>query len=149
MTAITIAGSSLAISAGLPVTNDAAGFAAVTPTPVVIGEITSFGARGRTYTIVPHLPLSERRAKKAKGSYDEGDPSYSLAIDKADAGQVIAEAALLSDNNYTFKETDQAGNVFWFVGKVTSFQRAGGDVNTIDAASLVVAIDGDVVPVLV
>lgn len=145
MTGKTIAGSALYISAGLPATEDEAGYAALTFTK--IGEITNLGSRGRTYTITSHLPIDSRRAEKYKGSYDEGDPDYALAIDKDDAGQILANTANKSDDNYSFKEENQNGAVDYFQAKVTSFNRAGGGSDDIDAGTITVAINSDVVEV--
>lgn len=145
MTVQTIADSGLYISAGIPATLDEAGYAALTFTK--IGEITNLGSRGRTYTIVSHLPIDSRRAEKYKGSYDEGDPDYSLAIDKADAGQILATTARDSDDDYSFKEVTQDGAIDNFMGKVTAFTRAGGGTDDIDAGTITIAINSDVVEV--
>lgn len=131
MTARTSAGTTLAISAGAPATFDATGFAALTHT--TIGEITDIaGDVGRIYNVVTHNPLATRATQKKKGSYNSGSVQVSLAIDRADAGQIIAQAALDSDATYSFKITEQSGAVVYYQGIVVGFpvNYGGGDVIT-------------------
>lgn len=139
MTAITSAGTTLGISATLPATFDATGFNALTHT--LIGEITSIdGDIGRVYNSVTHNPLATRATVKKKGSYQSGSVTIQLAIDNADAGQVIAQAALLSDNNYSFKLTLQNGDIIYFQGMVMSFPLNAGGVDAITTGTITVEI---------
>ena len=88
MTAYTAAGTTLGISASLPASFDAAGFNAVTHT--TIGEITDIGGTiGRVYNLVTHNPIGSRATVKKKGSYNSGSVTVAVALDTADAGQVI------------------------------------------------------------
>jgi hypothetical protein len=139
MTAMTSAGTTLAISAGNPATFNQAGFEALTFTEV--GEITSVdGDVGRVYNLVTHNPLATRATVKKKGSYNSGSLTLPLAIDRADAGQVIAQAALLSDSNYSFKLTLQDGSVIYFQGIVMSFPLNAGGVDVITSGTITVEI---------
>lgn len=146
MTAYTSAGSTLGISATLAATFDASGFGALTHT--LIGEITDIGGDiGRIYNLVTHNPLASRATVKKKGSYNSGSMTIQLALDSDDAGQVIANAALLSDNNYSFKLTTQNGDVYYFEALVMGFPVNVGGVDTITNATLTLEItaqsDGD------
>jgi len=139
MTAITSAGTTLGISATLPATFDATGFNAVSHT--LIGEITDIsGDIGRVYNLVTHNPLATRATVKKKGSYQSGSMTVQLAIDNDDAGQVIAQAALLSDANYSFKLTLQNGDIVYFEGIVMGFPLNVGGVDTITNGTLTLEI---------
>ena len=146
MTVMTTAGTTLGISAGVPATFDAAGFAALTFTN--IGEITEIGGDiGRVYNVVNHNPIASRATVKMKGSYQSGSLQLTLAIDADDAGQTLAQAALNSDAKYSFKLTLQDGTIKYFQGIVTSFPINPGGVDTVTAGTINVEItatkDGD------
>ena len=135
MTAYTAAGTTLGISASLPASFDATGFNAVTHT--AIGEITDIGGTiGRVYNLVSHNPIGSRATVKKKGSYNSGSVTVAVALDTADAGQVIANAALLSDNNYSIKLTYPNGGIVYFQAVVLSFTVTPGSVDSIVTASL-------------
>src|SRR5258706_15975839 len=97
----TVAGTLISISAAQPATFNVAGYAALSWTG--IAEITDGGDHGREYAVVTHMPIASRGVQKFKGSFNEGSKSLQLALDNDDAGQVLAKAALLSDNDYSFK----------------------------------------------
>lgn len=141
----TSAGLVVAISAGLPATNDAAGFAALTYSTV--SGVSSVSAFGKTYNEVTFNPLNDRKTLKFKGSYDNGTISMEVAVDDADAGQVIVRSALDSDNNYSFKLTRQDGSVRYFFGRVMSFPENPGSVDSMYMATCDVSINSDVVKV--
>ena len=143
MSTYTLAGAKLAVSVALPATEDEAGYDSLTW--VEIGEIESFGERGRSYTSVQWLPLSKRREEVRKGSYTEGAPTYVLGKDIADAGQVILAAGLLSDDDIAFKEIAPDGSYEYFSGVVLGLSNAGGDVNTIQRQNLAININVDVI----
>ena len=142
MTAMTSAGTTLAISAGNPATFDEAGFDALTFT--TIGEITSLdGDIGRVYNLVTHNPLATRATVKKKGSYNSGSITIPLAIDRDDAGQTLALAARDSDNNYSFKLVMQDGTELFFQGIVMSFPVNFGGVDAITSGTITVEITAD------
>lgn len=142
MTAQTSAGTTLSISAGSPATFDETGFEALSFT--VIGEITNIdGEIGRVYNLVTHNPLATRATQKFKGSYNSGSVTLQMALDEDDAGQILLEAALTSDANYSFKLVHQDGKVKYFQGKVMSFPATPGGVDDITSASVQVEITAD------
>lgn len=141
MTVQSMAGSTLAISADKPVTFDEAGFAALTY--LKIGEITDLGEHGRIYALVTHNPVGSRGTQKYKGSYNSGSKNTGLAVDRDDPGQVLAEAASKSDDDYTYVETDQEGNKEYFLGKVMSFPSGGGSVDAIRATTISIEVTSD------
>lgn len=129
-----VAGASIAISAGLPATFNAAGYDALTFS--VIGEVTDLGEFGRVYELIRHNPINTRATRKLKGSYDEGQISMVVGLDNDDAGQILAKTASLSDADYSFQVVDQEGNQYYFLAKVMSFRRRFGTVNNIVSATI-------------
>ena len=123
----TAAGATLGVSAALPATYDQLGYAALTYTNV--GEVVNLGTFGREYNTVTFLPLAERGASKVKGSFDNGRFEPQIALDLADAGQVIMAAALTSDNNYAFEIDLTSGDTFYLTGLVNKFAPM---INTVD-----------------
>lgn len=126
--AFSSAGSELAISAALPATPNAAGFAALTW--VDIAEITDLGSTGRTYNIINHQPLATRGVVKLKGSFNDGAKTVQAAYAPGDPGQVLVATALDDDAFYAFRETLQDGTIKYFLAQVTS---APTNVGTVDS----------------
>lgn len=143
MTAMTSAGTSLGIVAGSPATFNEVGFETLAPY-TTIGEITDIGGDiGRVYNLVTHNPLATRATVKKKGSYNSGSMTLSLALDPDDAGQILMEAALLSDAAYSFKLTRQDGTVLYFQGVVMSFPENYGGVDAITTRTATIEITAD------
>jgi len=137
----TVAGTSVHISAGIPATFDAAGYAAVTGW-AKIGEITDGGSHGKTYAEVTHSPIDTRTVQKFKGSINIGTKTLQLGIDDDDAGQTLVKTARDSDNDYSFKVTYQDGAIDYFQAKVMSFEKAAAGVDSIRTATVNLALTG-------
>lgn len=135
----TTAGTVIGISAGVPATCDAAGFAALTYT--AIGEITDFGEFGRVYAVVTHVAVAGRSTTKRKGSYNEGTADLQLALDRSDAGQIIARQALASDASYAFRLIHQDGTIDYLSGQVVSFTTNVGGPDQILSGALSVELE--------
>tara|TARA_R110000744_G_scaffold32418_1_gene75844 strand:+ start:9260 stop:9700 length:441 start_codon:yes stop_codon:yes gene_type:complete len=125
----TAAGAVVALSATLPATVDASGYGALTYTSAV--EITQIGEFGRMYALVTHQPLASRGVKKAKGSFNDGQFSPTMAFDKTDAGQLILEAAELLDTAIAIKITLDGGEIFYMQGLVMGLSRSIGESDSI------------------
>ena len=138
MTVATSAGTVLKISAGTPGTFNVAGYEALTWTTV--GEVTDLGEFGREYALVTHNPVGSRGTRKYKGSFNQGTMTLQVGLDTDDAGQVIAKAASLSDNDYSFKVTTQNGDKYYFQAKVMSWKVAIGSVDSITTATCVLEL---------
>lgn len=134
MTAFATAGSTIALSAGVPATFDGSGYAALTYT--VLGEVTDLGEFGREYALITHNPIGNRGTVKKKGSFNEGQMTLQLALDTDDAGQILAKAAALSDNPYAVKITLAQGDVYYVRVLVMSFKIGAGGVDTITTATI-------------
>jgi hypothetical protein len=145
-TAFTSAGTTIQISAVLPSPYSEVGFEAVTGWQT-IGEVTDLGEFGRTYNLVTHNPLGDRRTVKRKGSYNDGTVAMTVARDPSDAGQAIAIEALDSDNSYSFLVTLQDGTELYFTAQVMSYTTNVGSVDQITTAAVSLEIDNDIIEV--
>lgn len=127
----TAAGSELAISAGLPATEDAAGYAALTFTE--IGGIEKIGTIGATVNKTEFQPLKGAK-DKLKGSPDYGTLQPTLAHDEADAGQILLRTAAEPTNNalYSVRVKLPSGAIRYSQG------RAFGYPENIDTADAVI-----------
>lgn len=134
MSAQTVAGTTIGISAALPATYNEAGYDALTFTK--IGEITDGGSHGRTYAVVNHNPIDTRGTQKYKGSFNEGQKTIQLAVDPEDAGQLIVKTALDDDSPYAFCVTYQDGSKDYFLGMVTSWSKSTTTVDSMYTASI-------------
>lgn len=134
MSAQTVAGTQIGISAVLPVTFDAAGYGALAYAK--IGEITDGGSHGRTYQVVNHNPIDTRGTQKFKGSFNEGQKTIQLACDPEDPGQAVVKVALNDDADYAFCVTYQDGSKDYFLAKVTSWSKSTTSVDSMYSASV-------------
>lgn len=145
MGVFTSAGSTIAISAVLPASETSGAYAALTFT--AIGQITDLGSFGKTYNEVTFLPLATRAKQKFKASYDNGTLQLKMGKDKSDAGQVIALAALASDNAYAFKVVLQDGTIEYFSGRVMSYTVSVGSTDQITGADMNIGISTNIIEV--
>lgn len=133
--AVTFAGTTISISAGVPATYDAAGFEALTFTE--IGEITTAPpSGGKTFEDVSWNTLSDRATKHAKGTYDQPEISLTVIDDRTDAGQTLGKAALESDDEYAFKVEYNNGEIDYFQALVIGYAGEGGDANALRQSTL-------------
>jgi hypothetical protein len=85
---------------------------------------------------VTHNPLGSRGTVKKKGSFNEGTMDIKLGLDTADAGQIIAQAAALSDNNYSLRVTLQDGSSYGMQVQVMNFKINVAGVDAITSADM-------------
>ena len=139
----TSAGTTIGISAGLPATDDAAGYGALTFTP--IGEVTDLGEYGKVFNLVTHNPIATRRTEKFKGSFNEGSISMGIGEDTSDAGQILLDTAVESDANFSFEITAQDGDIDYFQAKVMSKTVNVGSVDSIRSSTVQLEITSGIV----
>jgi hypothetical protein len=146
MTSTTAAGTALAITAGVPATLDAAGYAALTYTEV--GGIDKIGAIGATTAKVEFQPLNGAK-EKHKGSTDYGSLAPTMAYDKADAGQTLLRTASDPSNNalYAFKATYPNGDVRYFRSRVFGYPETIDGADSIITAAPTIEITSPIVKV--
>lgn len=144
MGSTTVAGTALAISAGIPATQDTAGYAALTYTE--IGGVEKIGPIGPTTNKVEFQPLKGAK-QKHKGSTDYGSLQPSMAHDKADAGQTIVRTASAPTNNalYAFKVTYPNGDKRYFQARVFGYPETVDGADTILMANPMIEIDTPIV----
>ena len=112
-----------AISASLPATYDAAGYAATTITYTTIGGVMKFPGFGSERGVNVFKPISGA-AEYTKGSPEYGQGDLVCKDVPADAGQVICKAAEASANHYSIKATYPDGEVKYFDVLVASWKES-------------------------
>jgi hypothetical protein len=101
-----------AISAGLPATYDAAGYAATTITYTNISKVESFPEFGSESAINEFIPINGA-VEYYKGVRRYGTGPMVVGDLPADPGQVILKAAEASANHYSMKITYPDGEVHY------------------------------------
>lgn len=110
-----------AISAGLPVTYDAAGYGATTITYTTIGKVESFPEFGLEQAINEFTPINGS-VEYYKGVAKYGTGDMVVGDLPADAGQVILKAAASSSAHYSMKITYADGEVHYLDVLVASWK---------------------------
>lgn len=146
-------GTSLAISAGLPTTLDATGYAAKSYS--VIGEVSEIPEFGPEQALVTFTPLSSGIVEKRGGSVDYGEVTLTVGLTESDAGQLVVEGivngAVGADKRASFRVQlpGNGGDTLYFVGAVRSFRRNIGNSDAIATASVIVSLTSPVLKVSV
>jgi hypothetical protein len=138
-------GSTLSISAGVPATFNAAGFAALTYT--LVKDLTDIGVIGGDTSIINHNPVAENTTYKLKGSRDPGSLSLKGAYAPTDPGQILLKAADVSPNTYCIKMVLQNGTIFYSQALITGFKVTVGGQSQITGMEANAALSGDLVVV--
>lgn len=136
----TALGTTVKISASVPATFDAAGYAALSYTK--IGSVENVGAFGTTQEIVTFTDLETGILQKFKGTKDGGSPSITIAQDTDDAGQILLKTALASQNAYSTLVTMPNGDKFYFMSMITSMPVTPGGANDIPKIECTFAVTG-------
>lgn len=146
MPSTTAAGTSLAISAGVPSSQTAGGYAALSYTEV--GNVESLGGFGPTTEVVTFQPLKGAQ-QKHKGPTNYGSLTPTIALDDADAGQALLAAAAAPDNNalYAVKVTKPDGSLRYFQVRVFGMPENIGAANSMITASPVMEVNTPIVKV--
>jgi len=120
----TAAGTTLAISAASPATQDAAGFNALSF--IEIGQVEKIGAIGASFAKVEFQPLKGPK-QKYKGSADYGTLQPSIALDSADAGQTLLQTSGDDESQklYAFRVVYQDGAKRFFQGRTFGMPENG------------------------
>lgn len=134
------AGATLAISASLPATYDAAGYAATTITYTAVGEVENFGQHGVTATVTEFTPIDTSVVAKVKGSKNYGTKSMTLGSIPGNAGQVILKAASESTARYSVKITYPDTSIHYLDVLVSKYEQVDGAVNDIQKITCDLAV---------
>lgn len=147
-----VAGCTLGISATLPATDTQTGYEALTFT--TIGAITDLGSGlGKSYNTVSSTPINERRVQKQKGSYDVGDLTIVVNVKDDDAGQLLLQSAVDSDESLAFAlefndNPDGTSNTFrYFKALVMGDPVSMGTIDNVVTYSITLAVTSDEVKV--
>ena len=126
---VTNAGTTLAISAALPATYDAAGYAATGMTYTAVGEVEDHGSHGVTANISKFTPVDTSVVTKLKGSKDYGSKTVKLGNIAGNAGQAIVKTASESTAHYSVKITYADGEIHYLDVLVSKFEYTDGTVD--------------------
>ena len=134
------AGATLAISATLPSTYDAAGYGATTITYTAVGEVENFGQHGMTAVVTEFTPVDTAIVTKVKGSKNYGTKSLTIGSIPGNAGQVILKAASESSNRYSVKITYPDTSIHYLDVLVSKYDQVDGAVNDIQKITCDLAV---------
>ena len=144
MPGTTAAGTGLAISAGIPATQTAAGYAALTYTE--IGGPESIGGFGATTAVVNFQPLKGPE-QKHKGPTNYGTLNPTILQDDADAGQNLLSVASGPTNNalYAVRITKPDGSLRYCQVRVFGMPETIGAANSMITAAPALEINTEVI----
>lgn len=128
MTALSSAGTTLAVSASLPATYDAAGYNALSWT--LVTDVTDIPEFGPSTSVNTFNPIDNRVTQKSTGSIDYGSVAFGFGHVVGDAGQGILSAAMGNNTGISFRVTRPNGAKDYFTGIVSSFTRNHSGVNS-------------------
>lgn len=125
-------------------------FQAITPWSE-IGLVESLGEFGDSANDVTFAALGDARIRHAKGARDGGQMPITVAHDPTDLGQLAAEAAEATNNNYAFKvvlpdaPTElYADSVYYFRGLVQSKRKNVGTNDNVIRNTYNVGINSEI-----
>lgn len=146
MPSTTAAGTGLAISAGIPASQSAGGYAALSYTEV--GNVEQLGGFGPTTEVTSFQPLKGAQ-QKHKGPTNFGALNPTIALDDADAGQALLAAAAAPDNRalYAVRVTKPDGSLRYFQVRVFGMPETIGAANSMITAAPVLEINTPVIKV--
>lgn len=135
-----LSGATLALSAALPTTYDAAGYGATTMVYTLIGSIENFGQHGVSATITEFTDVATATVTKVKGSKNYGTKSLSIGSIPSDAGQIMIDAAAESTARYSAKLTYPSGAIHYLDVLVAKSEFVDGQVNDVQKRNVDLAI---------
>lgn len=142
------AGTKLYASISHPATYDESGYSAIKTGATEIGEVTNIGEFGKEFASVTSNSLSQRATRKKKGSYNNGTLSPTLNLDTSDAGQLVMETLLDSDDPGTFFVELPDGTTYGLEGLVMTYRPSIGEIDSIITATCSVEVtENDVVKI--
>ena len=134
------AGATLAISATLPATYDAAGYGATAITYTAVGEVENYGQHGMTAAVTEFTPVDTAVVTKVKGSKNYGTKSLTIGSIPGNAGQVILAAASESNARYSVKITYPDTSIHYLDVLVSKYDQVDGAVNDVQKLTVDLAI---------
>jgi hypothetical protein len=102
----TMTGTTVALSATLPATYDAAGYQATGTTYTTLGVVESVGPHGGSKNVATFTPVADGVVQKFAGSINYGTLALTLGYLPSDSGQDLIDTAFGSTSRYSVKLTD-------------------------------------------
>ena len=136
----TISGAKLSISADIPPTYDAAGYASTDVIFTDVGEVETYGNHGVTAAITEFTPVDTAVVAKVKGSKNYGTMALTIGSVPGDAGQAILKTASESNAHYSAKITYPDGEVHYLDLLVSKFEYQDGTVNNVQKIGVDLAL---------
>jgi hypothetical protein len=130
-------GATVAMSATLPATYDAAGYGSTATTYTAIGSIESLGDHGGEKNVATFTALADGVVQKFAGSTNYGQLSLTMGAMPSDAGQDLVETAFASRNRYSLKITypmrtgESSAEIHYLDVLVTSRVWSGGSADEV------------------
>lgn len=140
----TAAGTTIAMTASLPTTEDVAGYSALTYT--TIGNVESIPAFGPSTAENTFQPLNGPK-QTHKGPPDYGSLQLPMAYDSDDAGQIMLQTAAEPGDNAlrAFKVTYPSGDIRYFQARVLGNPETPGSATNVIMSNANLAINTKVV----
>lgn len=132
-----LAGAVLSISATLPDTYDAAGYASTDIVWTAVGEIENHGNHGGTKTVTEFTPVDTAVVAKVGGSKNYGTKSLTIGNLTTDQGQALLRTAFEASNtHYSFKVVYSDGGAttpetHYLDALVSKFENQDGAANDV------------------
>lgn len=130
----------ISISASLPLTYDAAGYADTDLAWTAIGQIENHGAHGGTKQIIEFTPVDTGVVQKIAGSKNYGNKSLMIGSVPSDAGQTILAAAFESDNPYSVKIAYPDGETHYLEALIAKHEYQDGAANDVSRVAVDLAV---------
>lgn len=132
-------GTTLSISATAPATEDQAGYEALTFTQV--GGVISVGEFGDSYEAAAYTLLETGRTTTTKGAVSGGTAAVVYIPDSADAGQIIVDAGLDLDSDYSFEVVRPDGLTEYMQGRIMSRPNSSAEASSVRQRTFSIAVN--------
>jgi hypothetical protein len=139
MTIAASVGTCVSVSASLPATFDAAGYAALTYTQV--GELEAIGEINVRHAAVTFQNMCSGKTSTLKGAEEPVAITIDVALDRDDAGQTIMATARKSlTSKVSVKVAEANGDIVYFHGFVMSDTINYGGINEVKKAQYEIGV---------
>jgi hypothetical protein len=136
----------IALSATRPVTFDAAGYTDTDLTWTTIGEVETVGEHGPQAEVITFTSVNDGVVQKLKGSVNHGTMNLTIGHVPSDAGQILALAAMSSQNPYSVRITyplagaEVTAEKHYLDALITSFRWIDGTANDVRKVQLTLEV---------
>ena len=135
-----LSGAVLSISASIPATYDAGGYAAISAGMTAVGQVENYGNHGVTAAVTEFTPIDTAVVAKVKGSKNYGTMTVQLGHLPGDSGQALVKTASESNNHYSVKLLYGDGGQHYLDVLVAKFEYVDGAVNDVQKVNVEFAL---------